>query len=245
MATSTAAVVTPTTTSAARMPAAPPAAGSRQSEAPAAGKPSTMMRRACRSSTRGSTSVTATDPRGSPSRATPSTVLLRLSVACICGMRLIHDAPTKPMLKKTPARAMAAVRGDGVRAVSGPRRTRSATPMPPERWAAGSRAGPSARRARGGGGSRESEPVHQPAVPGQQAAHVLDAEVTLDHRLAEVTERRGADRGEPEEDSLPPGGMQQQCEKQPARNRAEDDRAREALPGLLRADLRRHQVAAR
>ncbi len=42
----------------------------------------------------------------------------------------------------------------------------------------------------GGGEQQAVEPVHHPAMAGKQVAHVLDVQVALDHRLAEVAERR-------------------------------------------------------
>ena len=52
------------------------------------------------------------------------------------------------------------------------------------------------------------QPVHEPAVAGQQVAHVLDAEVALDQRLAEVADGgRDGDRGA-EDQSRPPRAVQ-------------------------------------
>ena len=51
-------------------------------------------------------------------------------------------------------------------------------------------------------GQQRVQPVHQAAVPGQQVTHVLDAEVALDQRLAEVAE--GGGDGERRPNSTPP-----------------------------------------
>jgi hypothetical protein len=81
-------------------------------------------------------------------------------------------------------------------------------------------------------------------VAGQQRAHVLDADVALDHRLAEVAEGGGADDGQPVDGPEQRGGAEQGREEDRARDRAGQQRAGEALPRLLRRDGGRHRVLA-
>ena len=52
------------------------------------------------------------------------------------------------------------------------------------------------------------------------------------------------DGGQADEHALPPLAVEQQHERERAADRAGDHRAGEALPGLLRADRRRHRVLA-
>ena len=53
-------------------------------------------------------------------------------------------------------------------------------------------------------GSSESRRSMIPPCSGQQSAHVLDAEVSLEQRLRQVSRRRGRDGDEAHERALPP-----------------------------------------
>src|SRR5262245_1675359 len=88
------------------------------------------------------------------------------------------------------------------------------------------------------------EAVHDAAVAGQQIAHVLDPDVALDQRLAEVAERRRQRDGTTEHQADPGLAVQQIDDGQPAGQDTGQHRAGEPLPGLGRTDRRRHLVAA-
>src|SRR6185369_6998732 len=94
----------------------------------------------------------------------------------------------------------------------------------------------------GRGAQQGVEAVHDPAVAGQQVAHVLDADVPLEQGLAEVTDGRGADDREPEENALPDVSVQREPYDDAGHRAAGDRRAGEALPGLARRDRRRELV---
>ena len=103
------------------------------------------------------------------------------------------------------ARAAVAVDADEARSGHAAVRRSRPTPRPGTPGAASDR---SERRQQQVGHRRARqhrvEPVHQSTVAGQQVAHVLDAEVALDHRLAEITEGRGDADGGAEEQAFPP-----------------------------------------
>ena len=85
------------------------------------------------------------------------------------------------------------------------------------------------------GRQQRVQPVHDAAVARQQRAHVLDAEVPLDHRLAEVAERGAGRDREAEQQALPPGAVvDQELHAQRARRHRERHRAEQALAGLAR-----------
>ena len=63
---------------------------------------------------------------------------------------------------------------------------------------------------RGDRGEQRVEPVHQPAVARDELAHVLDAEVALDHRLDQVAQRGHHHRDQAEGDPDPPATVEQQ-----------------------------------
>ena len=94
------------------------------------------------------------------------------------------------------------------------------------------------------GGQQRVEPVHQAAVPRQQGAHVLDAEVALDQRLDEVTERRADHQQRAGQHARPPRSAEQKRTHSAPVDHSGDLRAGEPLPGLLRADRRGHRVPA-
>ena len=52
------------------------------------------------------------------------------------------------------------------------------------------------------------QPVHQPAVAGEQVAHVLDAQVALDQRLAQVADGGGHRERRTEHQPAPPGRVE-------------------------------------
>ena len=81
-------------------------------------------------------------------------------------------------------------------------------------------------------------------MAGQQLAHVLDADVALDHRLAEVAQRGGTHDRQTVERAQQRRGVEQRGEEDRPGGGAGDQRPTEALPGLLRRDRRRHRVSA-
>jgi hypothetical protein len=74
--------------------------------------------------------------------------------------------------------------------------------------------------------------------------HVLDVQITLDHRLGQVTEGGRCHGRRAQDQALPDMAAQQLGHHDAAAGQAEDDGAGQALPGLLRADDRGHQVLA-
>ena len=70
---------------------------------------------------------------------------------------------------------------------------------PPDRELAGQHEVVQQQPDRRGGREQRVEPVHQAAVARDHLAHVLDAEVALDHRLAQVAERGHHHRDQPEQ----------------------------------------------
>ena len=86
--------------------------------------------------------------------------------------------------------------------------------------------------------------IHHAAVSRQQIAHVLDAEIALDDRFHQVTDR-GAHRDQgAERDTDPPRFVEEKGNARGTGNGTEQDRPGEALPGLLWADLGRHRMLA-
>src|SRR4051812_19966478 len=62
---------------------------------------------------------------------------------------------------------------------------------------------------RGDGGEQGVEPVHEATVARDDLAHVLDAEVALDHRLAQVAQGGHDDRDGAQGDADPPVAVEQ------------------------------------
>ena len=81
-------------------------------------------------------------------------------------------------------------------------------------------------------------------MTGQQGAHVLDVEIALDDGFNQVAEGGGEHRGGAGEQALPGMAVQQQRHADRAGDQAGHDRARQALPGLLRADDGGHRMMA-
>ena len=88
------------------------------------------------------------------------------------------------------------------------------------------------------------DPVHDPAVTGQQRAHVLDAEVALDLGLDQVAERAGDHQHQAERHADPRGLVEQERHGQHGGGDAEQQRTGETLPRFLRADRGHHRVLA-
>src|SRR5580692_7964480 len=97
------------------------------------------------------------------------------------------------------------------------------------------------------GGKHEEEPVEaveDAAVPRQQAAHVLEPEVPLDHRLAEVAERGDDGDDDPEQQRLADGPRVDEVDHDDRHEDGGQATADDAFPRLVRADGRRQLVAA-
>ena len=97
---------------------------------------------------------------------------------------------------------------------------------------------------RRGGKHHGIQSVHQAAVARQQVAHVLDPEVTLQHRFGQVPEDRGRRHRHPDDRALPVRLMQEIVDQEGAADAGGDKRAGKALPGFLRADRRCHRMLA-
>ncbi|TFV58794.1 DUF952 domain-containing protein [Geodermatophilus sp. DF01-2] len=93
-------------------------------------------------------------------------------------------------------------------------------------------------------GQHGVQPVHDPAVAGQQVPHVLEAEVALDQRLAEVARGRADRERGAEEDAAPPRPVEGERHDRGGDQHTGDHRAGHALPRLLGAHRRRHGVLA-
>ncbi|MPM16583.1 hypothetical protein SDC9_62964 [bioreactor metagenome] len=81
-------------------------------------------------------------------------------------------------------------------------------------------------------------------VPGQEVPHVLDAEVTLHQRLDQISQNSRPHQHQADQDADPPGAAEDEVTDDSGEGGAQQHRAGESLPGLLRADRGRHRMAA-
>src|SRR6516164_1245642 len=98
---------------------------------------------------------------------------------------------------------------------------------------------------RGGEDEEEAvEAVEHAAVPGQQPPHILQAEVALDHRLAEVAERRHDGDDDAVEQRLAHRPRVDEMDHHDGHQDGGDGAADQALPALVGADRGRERVPA-
>ena len=58
-----------------------------------------------------------------------------------------------------------------------------------------------------GGNEQRVEPIHDSPVPGQEGAHVLDTEISLDHRFDQVPAGSGSHQADAENEAAPERNM--------------------------------------
>src|SRR5580704_4094581 len=98
---------------------------------------------------------------------------------------------------------------------------------------------------RGGQDEEEAvEAIEDAPVPGQQPAHVLEAEVPLDHRLAQVTERRHDGDDNAVEQRLAHGPRVDEVDHDDGHQDRGESATDQTLPALVGADGRGERVFA-